>query len=159
MQVNAILIDIIIFCRTTNKTIICLHRADTPFSIRLQGKKKKNRRIRNGRNRTTKDHVSQACGRQRISTSVIRGRRDAPKLKLVHCSVELVRDYCSLHPTLNPSCGSGSVPSCVQLFEVGKSCSHVLLMLSLYVFLSVCLCSPVFVSLMLPASLNTEGEI
>lgn len=122
-------------------------------ACRERDQKKENQKWQN------QDHVSQACGRQRISTSVIRGRRYAPKLKLVHCSVELVRDYCSLHPTLNPSCGSGSVPSCVQLFEVGKSCSHVLLMLSLYVFLSVCLCSPVFVSLMLPASLNTEGEI
>lgn len=128
-------------------------------ACRERKKENKKRRVRNGRNRTTEDHVSQACGRQRISTSVIRGRRSAPKLKLVHCSVELVRDYCSLHPTLNPSCGSGSAPSCVQLFEVGKSCSHVLLMLSLYVFLSVCLCSPVFVSLMLPASLNAGGEI
>lgn len=117
--------------------------------------KKKRTRIRNGRNKRTEDDVSQACGRQWISTSVIRERCYAPQLKLVYCSIELVRDYCSLHPTLNLSCGSGSAPSCVRLFEVGKSCSHVLLMLSL----SVCLSVSPFLSFsppVLPASSNTE---
>lgn len=85
--------------------------------------------------------VSQACRRRRTGTSVIRERRCAPQLKLVHCSVELVRDYCSLHPALNLSYCSGSAPSCVCLFEVGKSCSHVLLMLSLSVSL-FCLSLP-----------------
>lgn len=69
--------------------------------------------------------------------SVIREGCRAPQLKLVHCSVELVRNYCSLYPALNLSYCSGSAPSCVRLFEVGKSCSHVLLMLSVSVSLSV----------------------
>lgn len=75
-----------------------------------------------------KIRVSQAGGRRRMS--VIRECCRAPQLKLVHCSVELVRNYCSLYPALNLSYCSGSAPSCVRLFEVGKSCSHVLLMLS-----------------------------
>lgn len=104
-------------------------------------------------NERTDDNVSQVRGRQRIRTSVIRERCHAPQLKVVHCSVELVRDYRSLHPTLNLSCGSGSAPSYVRLFEVGKSCSHVLL-----IALSVCPIlsfSPPFC--LLP--LNTEEEI
>lgn len=136
--VNVVII--VTFCKTTNKTLICLHRACAPFSVSLQQKeeqKKKRTRIRNGRNERTEDDVSEACGRQWISTSVIRERCYAPQLKLVYCSIELVRDYCSLHPTLNLNCGSGSAPSCVRLFEVGKSCSHVLLMLSLSVCMSV----------------------
>lgn len=78
-----------------------------------------------------KIRVSQAGGSRRMS--VIRGGCRAPQLKLVHCSVELVRNYCSLYPALNLSSCSGSAPSCVRLFEVGKSCSHVLLMLSVSV--------------------------
>lgn len=91
-------------------------------------------------NKRTEDDVSQARGRRRIGTSVIREHRCAPQLKLVHCSVELVRDYCSLHPALNLSYCSGSAPSCVRLFEVGKSCSHVLLMLSLCLSFSPLFC-------------------
>lgn len=103
-------------------------------------------------NKRTEDEVSQARGGRRIGTSVIRERCCAPQFKLVHCGVELVRDYCSLHPALNLSYCSGSAPSCVRLFEVGKSCSHVLLMLSLSVCLSFfCLSLPCF-------SLNTEEE-
>lgn len=117
--------------------------------------KKKEKRIRNGMNKRTEDDVSLAHGRRKIGASVIRECRCAPQLKLVHCSVELVSDYCSLYPALNLSYCSGSAPSCVRLFEVGKSCSHVLLMLSL----SVCLSFSVFLSPVFPASLNTEEEI
>lgn len=117
-------------------------------------KKNKNNRggIRHGMNKKTEDDVSLARGRRRIGTSVIREHCCAPQLKLVHCSVELVREYCSLYPALNLSYCSGSSPSCVCVFEVGKSCSHVLLMRSL----SVCLLLSVF--LILPASTQTQKK-
>lgn len=158
---NAItVVAIVTFFKTTKKTLICLHRGCAPFSVSLQqGKEQKGReRIRNGMNKRTDDNVCQVRGRQRISTSVIRERCHAPQLKVVHCSVELVRDYCCLHPTLNLSCGSGSAPSYVRLFEVWKSCSHVLL-IALSLCLSVCFCLsyPVFLSLVLPASPQHRG--
>lgn len=89
------------------------------------------------------DDVSQTHGRRRIGTSAIRGRCCAPKLKLVHCGVELVRDYCSLYPVLNLSCCSGSTPSCARLFEVGK------IMQSCFInVLSVCVSVSLFLSLL-----------
>lgn len=83
----------------------------------------------------------QAHEKRQLCTRVIRRRRRAPQLKQVCYSVELVRDYCSLYPALNLSCCSGSAASCLRLFEVGKSSSHVLLMHSLSVCLLFCLCS------------------